>query len=107
MKYGENHGVSNMKTHSRTSRTSGLKKILAAGTLAALCQMALAADVVNIADYGEDDGMHFYQVACSDGRKGSVAEKTEPREICAWRANGESVCRANWTVKKAALEICK
>lgn len=107
MKYGENHGVSNMKTHSKTSRTSELKKILAAAALAALCQTVLAADVVNIADYGEDGGTHFYQVACSDGRKGSVEDKTEPREICVRSRDAEPICRANWTVKKAALEICR
>jgi len=96
-----------MKTLGKTSRAGELKKILAAGTLAALCQTVLAADVVNIADYGEDGGTHHYQVACSDGRKGSVAVSTEPREICVRRRDGEPICRKNWSVKKAALKICQ
>lgn len=96
-----------MKTLGKTSRIGELKKILAAATLAALCQTVLAADVVNIADYGEDDGTHHYQVACSDGRKGSVAEKSEPSEICIRRPDGKPICRTNWTVKKAALKICQ
>ena len=89
-----------MKTLSRTSRIGELKKILAAATLAALCQTVLAADVVNIADYGEDGGNHHYQVACSDGRKGSVVVRAEPSEICARRRDGEPICLSNWSVKR-------
>ena len=109
----------NMNTHYRSFRIHDLKMILAAATLVVLSPSVLAAEtaaaagtvpaaqVVNIADYGIDGDTHFYQVACSDNRKGSVEVKAEPRETCASGRDGEPTCRTNWTVKEAAIDICR
>ena len=79
--------------------------LLAALAMASLA--ASAAEPVSIGNYGDDGGQTYYQVTCSNNTRGTVIEKQEPPQICAYPANADEVCKAAWTIKKAAAYACK
>ena len=88
-----------------------MKKVLLNALLfAALGMVSLstgAAKPVSIGNYGDDGDETYHEVTCSDNSRGTVIEKRDPKQVCAYPANGQARCNKNWTVKKAAEHACK
>ena len=66
-----------------------------------------AAKPVSIGNFGEDGDETYYEVTCSDNTRGTVIEKKDPAQVCAYPAEGQAKCSKHWTVKKAAEKACK
>ena len=77
---------------------------------AALGMLSLAAGAakpVSIGNFGEDGEETYYEVTCSDNSRGTVIEKKDPEQVCAYPAEGQARCNKFWTVKVAAEHACK
>ena len=66
-----------------------------------------AAEPVSIGNHGADGDKTYYEVTCSNNTRGSVIEQHEPKQLCAYPANADEVCKAAWTLKDAASYACK
>ena len=86
-------------------------RALAFSMATAAAASAGAADVTNIADYGDDGDARYYQVRCSDNRLVSVRIDAEPgsaeRSACYYDRNDEEQCIATWDIRAAAEQACE
>jgi hypothetical protein len=68
----------------------------------------LAEETMQIFDNGLDGEVRYYSVVCPSGKRTSVSNDFENKQICTTLVNDkEKVCREGWDVDSAAKEACQ
>jgi len=80
-------------------------------TLICLTGMATqlqAEETMQVYDNGMDGEVRYYSVVCPSGKRTSVSNDFETKQICTTLVNDrEKVCREGWDVDSAAKEACQ
>jgi hypothetical protein len=67
-----------------------------------------AEETMQIFDNGVDGEVRYYSVVCPSGKRTSVSNDFEKKQICTTLVNDkEKVCREGWDVNTAAKEACQ
>ena len=67
-----------------------------------------AEETMQVFDNGLDGEVRYYSVVCPSGKRTSVSNDFENKQICTTLVNDkEKVCRQSWDVDSAAKEACQ
>jgi hypothetical protein len=67
-----------------------------------------AEETMQVFDNGLDGEVRYYSVVCPSGKRTSVSNDFENKQICTTLVNDkEKVCREGWDVDSAAKEACQ
>ncbi len=67
-----------------------------------------AEETMQIFDNGNDGEVRYYSVVCASGKRTSVSNDFENKQICTMLVNDkQKVCREGWDIDSAAQEACQ